>query len=142
MLKSGWSWLTGRLVPVVALAVWIGAAGCEGGLVAPRAEVTEDVDEAENMYSCHVDQNRGGSGIVCVTDDPGPAIFIAFAVGVASSAVVAIIINELGANPGWLRHAERTCQHTAAREGWYELELIYDAETGELIEWNCVEAEY
>lgn len=48
-----------------------------------------------------------GSGIVCVTDDPIPAIIVAFAVGVASSAIVAIVMDEIGSNPRWLRHAKQ-----------------------------------
>ena len=124
------------------LAVWIVAAGC-GDFVAPEPEATEDVHAAGNTYSCHVDQTRDGSGIVCVSDEPIP-IFISFVAGVASSAVVAIIVHELGTNPRWLRVAERSCQYTAAQEGWeyLKLDLKYNAVTGELIEWDCEEVEY
>ena len=79
-----------------------------------------------------------------MTDDPAPAIIVAFAVGVASSAVVAIVMEEIGSNPRWLRHAKQSCQYTAVREGWdnFMVELRYDSVTGELVEWNCEEAEY
>ena len=94
-------------------------------------------------YSCHVDKTREGSGIVCVNNEPIP-IIIAFAVGVASSAVVAIVMSEIGSNPRWLRHAKQSCHYTAVREGWdnYAVELIYDSETGDIVEWNCEEVEY
>lgn len=128
--------------PCGTLAVWIVAAGC-GDFVAPEADATEDVHAAGNTYSCHVDETREDSGIVCVSDEPLP-IIITFVVGVASSAIVAIVVHEVGTNPRWLRIAERSCKYTAAQEGWeyFELELKYNAVTGELVEWDCEEVEY
>ena len=134
----------------VALSVSVLLSACvDAGLMAPTPPPVEEevleflVDGVP--YSCRSSSTRiVGSEVVCVTDEPLPAIVVAFTIGVVSSAVVAIVINELGSNPGWLRHAERTCQYTAVREGWenFELELIYDSATGELVEWNCVEVEY
>ena len=144
LLESRRTWRAGRLVRVVALAVGIGAAGCEGSFVAPASEVTEDVGEVGYEYSCHVDKIREGSGIVCVTDDPIPAILVAWTISVVSSAVVAIVMSEIGSNPRWLRYARESCHYTAVREGWdnFAVELIYDSETGDIVEWNCAEVEY
>lgn len=145
MMRMG----TRRACAGLVVAVLLSACA-DAELMAPRAPVEEEalgVVINGVSYSCRPSSRvMDSGGVVCVApyNEPVPIFLIGFISGVASGIVVAAVMDVLGSDPAWFRIAKRSCAAIARQEGWdnYNVDLIFNAVTGELVEWNCEEREY